>query len=72
MFGNIHICSVCMSRVTVDQLQGLSCGHMFCAECWDHYCQVQIQQGITTGRWRCPGNSLQKYSIAVYRDFFQL
>ena len=52
MFGNIHICSVCMSRVTVDQLQGLSCGHMFCAECWDHYCQVQIQQGITTGRWR--------------------
>ena len=50
MLGNTHTCSVCLTRVTVDQLNGVSCGHMFCGDCWDVYCQVQIQQGITTGK----------------------
>ena len=49
LLGNTHTCSVCLNRVTVDELHGVSCGHMFCAQCWDIYCQVQIQQGITTG-----------------------
>lgn len=65
VLGYTHVCSVCLNRVTVDNLHGVSCGHMFCAQCWDVYCQVQIQQGITTGI-ECMGKDCD---ILVPEDF---
>jgi len=41
---------VCFNQVCRDDLYDLACGHMFCGECWDAYCQVQINQGVTLGK----------------------
>ncbi|KAK3587542.1 hypothetical protein CHS0354_004829 [Potamilus streckersoni] len=49
IFGNSAICSVCLLRRPQDYFYSLSCGHSFCGECWDEFCQVRIQQGVTTG-----------------------
>lgn len=47
--GSSAQCTVCLNQVSREDLYDLACGHMFCGECWDAYCQVQIKQGTTLG-----------------------
>lgn len=42
-------CSVCFEQAMADTFSCLTCGHIFCKNCWDIYFQIQIKQGITTG-----------------------
>ncbi|WAR26606.1 ARI2-like protein [Mya arenaria] len=52
-------------QVAREDMYDLSCGHMFCGECWDYFCQVQIQQGTTLGI-QCMANDCD---VLVPEDF---
>ncbi|XP_069142389.1 potential E3 ubiquitin-protein ligase ariadne-2-like [Argopecten irradians] len=63
--GVQNTCSVCCRKLSADHFCHLSCGHVFCRECWDNYFQVQIQQGVTSGI-ECMENNCH---ILVPEDF---
>ena len=44
------ICTVCVSKFSSDRFAVLNCGHSFCKECWCMHFEVQISQGISTGK----------------------
>lgn len=41
-------CSVCVVPQITEQFSSLSCGHLFCKECWKMHFDVQVAQGIST------------------------
>lgn len=43
-------CTVCMSTVPADKFSTLTCGHSFCKDCWCMHFEVQITQGVSTGK----------------------
>lgn len=57
-------CSVCFEQAMADTFSCLTCGHIFCKNCWDLYFQIQIKQGITTG--------LLQFQIHVFVRLFQI
>lgn len=59
------ICPVCMQKSIVDHVLGLTCGHVFCRDCWQMYFQVQIQSGMSTAI-ECMGKGC---NILVHEDF---
>ncbi|XP_052780765.1 potential E3 ubiquitin-protein ligase ariadne-2-like isoform X1 [Mya arenaria] len=63
--GPTAVCTVCLNQVAREDMYDLSCGHMFCGECWDYFCQVQIQQGTTLGI-QCMANDCD---VLVPEDF---
>lgn len=44
------ICPVCVRISTPENVARLTCGHMFCKECWSMHFEIQIKQGTSTGR----------------------
>eukprot|EP01120_Amphizonella_sp_Union-15-10_P002490 TRINITY_DN1273_c0_g1_i4.p1 TRINITY_DN1273_c0_g1~~TRINITY_DN1273_c0_g1_i4.p1 ORF type:complete len:614 (+),score=95.91 TRINITY_DN1273_c0_g1_i4:141-1982(+) len=51
-------CLVCMSDLEKGKARALSCGHIFCNDCWKNYLEVQIKDGnsfnITCMGTQCP------------------
>lgn len=45
------MCLVCMTLYSQDKFSTLTCGHSFCKECWCMHFEVQITQGISTGKF---------------------
>lgn len=45
------VCSVCVSIYPADKFSTLMCGHSFCKDCWCMHFEVQITQGISTGKF---------------------
>ncbi|ESN94505.1 hypothetical protein HELRODRAFT_69165 [Helobdella robusta] len=43
-----YICPVCMQKCSNENVCSLSCGHIYCNECWQTYFHVQIQSGHST------------------------
>ena len=43
-------CLICVTQHSSDKFATLSCGHSFCRECWCMHFEVQITQGISTGK----------------------
>lgn len=41
-------CPVCVVPQITEQFSSLSCGHLFCKECWKMHFEVQIAQGMST------------------------
>jgi len=48
LLGASLVCQVCMIPVHLDKIRKLSCGHMFCIDCWDQHFEVQITQGVSS------------------------
>jgi len=46
--GASLLCQVCLIPVHVEKVRKLSCGHMFCIDCWDQHFEVQIKQGASS------------------------
>jgi ariadne-2 len=46
-----QVCPVCVASQSSDRFSGLACGHLFCKECWTMHFEVQITQGISTGKY---------------------
>ncbi|XP_073976847.1 E3 ubiquitin-protein ligase ari-2 [Rhodnius prolixus] len=42
-------CPVCFVPAIPEKFSSLSCGHLFCNECWSTHFEVQITQGVSTG-----------------------
>lgn len=47
-YSRYYTCPVCLTLHTADKFVGLTCGHLFCKDCWTMHCEVQINQGIST------------------------
>lgn len=47
-YSRYYTCPVCVTLHTADKFVGLTCGHLFCKDCWTMHCEVQINQGIST------------------------
>lgn len=43
-------CPVCLAPMSPDYTSHLSCGHTFCRDCWSMHFEVQIMQGMSTGK----------------------
>lgn len=43
------LCPVCYISHPAELFRGLTCGHLFCRDCWSQHCEVQIHQGVSTG-----------------------
>lgn len=43
-------CLVCVTILPADRFSTLTCGHSFCKDCWCMHFEVQITQGISTGK----------------------
>lgn len=41
-------CGVCLNSYPIDNFRSLSCGHLFCMECWQCFLQTQLRQGISS------------------------
>lgn len=44
-------CTVCITGYGADKFATLTCGHAFCKDCWCMHFEVQIIQGISTGKY---------------------
>jgi len=44
------VCLVCVMVCPADKFATLTCGHSFCKDCWCMHFEVQITQGISTGK----------------------
>jgi hypothetical protein len=58
--GGMKECNVCFQSAPGETFSCLTCGHVFCKNCWDLYFQIQIKQGITTGK---KGDTLYIYKF---------
>lgn len=58
--GQCQLCLVCLQRN--DHLLGLTCGHLFCRDCWQTYFCMQIQAGMSTGKFV---NILQDLKLCI-------
>lgn len=45
---NFVSCIICLQSCPNEYLKGLSCGHLFCRECWSNHLDIHVQNGITT------------------------
>lgn len=45
------LCSVCVIIYPAEKFSTLTCGHSFCKDCWCMHFEVQITQGISTGKF---------------------
>ena len=43
-------CLVCVTVSSSEVFSSLACGHKFCKDCWTMHFEVQIIQGISTGK----------------------
>ncbi|XP_013385980.1 potential E3 ubiquitin-protein ligase ariadne-2 [Lingula anatina] len=49
VISNSFLCSVCVQRCPIENMQELSCRHQYCKDCWGMYFKMQIEQGVSTG-----------------------
>ena len=49
--GEESSCPVCLASLPSESFNRLSCGHSFCKDCWTMHFEVQINQGMATGRF---------------------
>lgn len=47
-YSHYITCPVCVTPHCHDKFYSLSCGHIFCNDCWMMHFEVQIDQGIST------------------------
>ncbi|GAB2265685.1 Probable E3 ubiquitin-protein ligase ari8 [Dionaea muscipula] len=59
------VCRICFDEYSVDQLVSASCGHLFCATCWEGYISTSINDGPGCLWLRCPEPSC---NAAVVED----
>ena len=47
-------CLICWNPLAGKAVDNVACGHTFCCECWDQYCQTQVKSGKNCLLTRCP------------------
>ncbi|XP_069669657.1 potential E3 ubiquitin-protein ligase ariadne-2-like isoform X1 [Periplaneta americana] len=59
------MCPVCVETWDRDRFNSLSCGHLFCKDCWIMHFEIQITQGYSTSI----GCMAQKCDVLAPEDF---
>ena len=45
-----NYCLVCFVKYPIEKCSALSCGHSFCNDCWCIHFEIQLLQGVSTGK----------------------